>query len=751
MSAPLGSALANDARPGPILRIAIPSPLYRIFDYLPPAACDLKTLRPGARLRVPFGRRQTVGLLLEIGADSAQDAARLRPALAVLDHAPLLPSDVLALVQWAHRYYHHPPGDAFAAALPVLLRQGEPAALPSLPPLYRLTGAGQAALAESVALRRAPTQRRVLAELARCPAGLGAETLRPLARAAALRALCAKGWVESCTAEAASAGNCSLSPGLVAPPILSPAQAAAITAVSATLDQFQVFLLEGVTGSGKTEVYLRLIETVLARGQQALVLTPEIGLTPQLLARFRERIPEPLVVLHSGLTDRERLSAWLLARDGVARIVVGTRSAVFTPLRAPGLLIVDEEHDLSYKQQEGFRYHARDLAILRGQQLGIPVVLGSATPALESMQNVRLGRFQCLALPQRVGGGVEAPILILDVRRQPMTEGLSAPLLERMRAHLARGEQVLLFLNRRGFAPLLLCHECGWLSQCRHCDARMTLHLRQQRLNCHHCGDTRSIDTVCPVCGSVDLRAVGHGTERLETALRPLFPGVGIARLDRDSTRRRGSLEALLAEIHRGERQILIGTQMLAKGHHFPEVTLVGIIDADQGLYGIDFRSSERMAQLVLQVAGRAGRAEKPGVVVIQTHHPDHPLLRVLVSAGYPAFATAALAERAAVLLPPLAYQALLRAEALNPERALHFLKLARALAEPLAEGLELLGPAPAPMERRAGRYRAHLLFQAVQRSALHRFLERWRVQMGAQPVDRQVRWSLDVDPVELY
>ena len=738
--------------PGPILRIAIPSPLYRIFDYLPPPDCDTATLRLGARVRAPFGRRQTVGFLVAIGTDSELDPALLRPALAVLDREPILPADVLALIQWAQRYYHHPPGEAFAAALPALLRQGEPATLPQPPPVWRITAAGLTALAESVALRRAPVQRRLLDHLAQCPAGLDAETLQPVVRdsAATLRALRARGWVESDAATTPTTTDAAIA-ATAAPPKPSAAQANAVTAIGAALDRFQVFLLEGVTGSGKTEVYLRLIEAVLARGRQALVLTPEIGLTPQLLARFRERLPGPLAVLHSGLSDRERLNAWLMARDGTASAVVGTRSAVFAPLRAPGLLIVDEEHDPSFKQQDGFRYHARDLAVIRGRQLGIPVVLGSATPALESVQNARGGRYRLLPLPERVGGGTEPPILILDVRRQPMTEGLSPPLLERMRAHLDRGEQVLLFLNRRGFAPILLCHECGWLSQCRHCDARMTLHLRQRRLTCHHCGDSRPVDTVCPVCGSVDLRAVGHGTERLETALRPVFPGIGIARIDRDSTRRRGSLETLLADIHNGDRRILIGTQMLAKGHHFPEVTLVGIVDADQGLYGVDFRSSERMAQLILQVAGRAGRAEKPGTVVIQTHHPDHPLLRVLVAEGYPAFAAAALAERQAALLPPFAHQALLRAEAVDPERATAFLNAARTLAEPVADGLELLGPAPAPMERRAGRYRAHLLLQATRRQDLHRFLGLWIARLWARPADRQIRWSLDVDPMELY
>ena len=738
--------------PGPILRIAVPSPLYRTFDYLPPSSRDLTDLQPGLRVRVPFGRRQVVGFLLETSASTTLDPAALRPALEILDREPLLPADVLALLQWARRYYHHPPGEVFASALPVLLRQGEPAATPTLPPAWRITPAGRAALVESVVLHRAPAQRLLLDHLAGCADGASSETLRPVVRdsAATLRALHAKGWAEQVAAPAADAAP-PPRPGRYPPLVLNDAQAEAIATVATALERFQVFLLEGVTGSGKTEVYLRLIEAVLARGRQALVLTPEIGLTPQLLARFRERLPGPLAVLHSGLSDRERLNAWLLARDGTAKVVVGTRSAIFAPLRAPGILIVDEEHDPSYKQQDGFRYHARDLAVIRGQQLDIPVMLGSATPALESVHNAQRERYRLLRLPERVGGGAEPSIDILDVRRQPLIEGLSRPLLERMRLHLARNEQVLLFLNRRGFAPILLCHECGWLSACRHCDARMTLHLRQRRLICHHCGDSRPVDRVCPVCGSVDLRPLGQGTERLETALRQEFPDLGIARMDRDSTRRRGSLETLLADIHNGDHRILIGTQMLAKGHHFPDVTLVGIVDADQGLYGVDFRSSERMAQLILQVAGRAGRAEKPGNVIIQTHHPDHPLLRVLVSQGYPAFATAALAERQAALLPPFAHQALLRAEAADPERATAFLTAARALADPLADGVELLGPAPAPMERRAGRYRAQLLLQATHRQVLHRFLDRWTAQIWARNADRQVRWSLDVDPMELY
>ena len=678
-------------------------------------------------------------------------ADTLRPVQRVLDAEPVLSAEALALLHWARRYYHHPAGEVFATALPVLLRQGEPALPPATPPQWRISSPGRDALATDARLRRAPAQRRLLDYLASCSAGVTAEALRAVARdsAALLRALREKGWVESVTPP--EAPRAPEAPALSPPPTLNDAQAAAVAAVLAELEQFQVFLLEGITGSGKTEVYLRLIEAVLERGRQTLVLVPEIGLTPQLLDRFRERLPGPLAVLHSGLSDRERLNAWLLARDGAAKVVVGTRSAVFVPLCAPGLIIVDEEHDPSFKQQEGFRYHARDLAVIRGRQLGIPVMLGSATPALESRHNAQRGRYRLLSLPERVGGGSEPPIDILDLRRQPLTEGLSRPLLERIRRHLDRDEQVLLFLNRRGFAPVLFCHECGWLSQCQHCDARMTLHLRRNRLICHHCGDQRAVDALCPLCGSLDLRPLGQGTERLENVLRREFPETAVTRIDRDSTRRRGSLQTLLAVIQSGGRRLLIGTQMLAKGHHFPDVTLVGIVDADQGLYGVDFRASERMAQLILQVAGRAGRADKPGTVLIQTHQPDHPLLRVLVSQGYPAFATAALAERHAALLPPFAHQALLRAEAATAEQATAFLRVGLALAEPIAADVELLGPAPAPMERRAGRYRAQLLVQAAQRQRLHRFLDLWVPLLWAERGDRGVRWSLDVDPMELY
>jgi primosomal protein N' (replication factor Y) len=460
----------------------------------------------------------------------------------------------------------------------------------------------------------------------------------------------------------------------------------------------------------------------------------------------------PVVVLHSGLSNQERLNAWLWARDGKASIVIGTRSAVFTPLARPAVIILDEEHDMSFKQQEGFRYSARDVAIKRGQLEKIPVVLGSATPSLESLENCHRRRYKKLELPQRAGSAKPPEVTVLDVRKQPMQDGLSALLLNAMRRHLAAGGQVLLFLNRRGYAPTLLCHDCGWVAKCKRCDAHMTLFAGQRRLRCHHCGAERPADPACPECASTELRPVGAGTERLEESLRRQFPDTGIARIDRDTTRRKGAMQSLLDSVHDGSSRILIGTQMLAKGHHFPEVTLVGMVDVDQGLFSADFRATERMAQLIVQVAGRAGRAEKKGQVLIQTHHPEHPLLQVLLQSGYAAFAKAALEERKQANLPPFSYLALLRAEAVDSGLPLQFLQQARRLAEAQqVGGVQILGPVPAPMERRAGRFRAQLLLQAGSRAVLHRLLTPWVLQLEGDKLGRKVRWSLDVDPQEMF
>jgi primosomal protein N' (replication factor Y) (superfamily II helicase) len=726
-----------------ILRIAVPSPLYRSFDYLLPGGIAPEALQTGMRVRVPFGRRTVIGVLLAVTAESPVETHKLKHALAVLDTEPVLDSDVLALVEWASDYYHHPIGEALTAALPVLLRHGEPPEAAGIP-AWRLTAAGLAV--DCTTLTRAPRQRAVMTILHEHVQGLARSALD--ASAGILRTLEEKGWIETfyqkpstdfCTT-AASAHT------------LNPAQQHAVDAILEQHDRFSPFLLDGVTGSGKTEVYLTLVEHTLSREQQALVLVPEIGLTPQLVDRFRQRFPVPLAVLHSGLSDRERLTAWQLAHTGAAPVIIGTRSAIFTPLPRPGLIVVDEEHDASLKQQDGFRYSARDLAIWRARQLDIPVVLGSATPSLESLLNVAQGRYQRLELPERTGVARPPGFSLIDVRELHLEDGLSAPLLRHMHKHLDAGGQVLLFLNRRGFAPTLMCYDCDWVAECRRCDARMTWHQHDGRLHCHHCGSQRPIDRECPICRGTELHPVGQGTERVEQALAKHFPDIEHIRIDRDTTRRKGELDRLLGQARSGASRILLGTQMLAKGHHFPNVTLVGILDADHGLFSTDFRASERMAQMIVQVAGRAGRHERPGEVLIQTCHPEHPLLQLLITQGYPAFAQAALAERRAAQMPPVTSMALLRAEAPAADTAMGFLSSIQQRISAIAlPGIDVWGPVPATMERRAGRFRAQLLLQSRQRGDLQRLLSILVRQLEQTREARQVRWSVDVDPVDTY
>ena len=732
----------------PILRVAVPSPLYRLFDYLPPHGA-MVTLAPGMRVQVPFGRGRTVGVLIEVARRTDFDLAKLKRVQAVLDASPSLPDDVLAMARWAAEYYHHPLGEVLAGCLPVLLRRAQ-AVRPQGEPLWRLTEAGRRADPKDYA--RAPQQARAMRFFSGHPDGatrtqLEAENIGTHV----LHALLKREWIERSVREAAL-GSAVPAHATAEPPILNSAQTAAVAAIRAARERYQAFLLDGVTGSGKTEVYLQAIADCIAQGRQALVVVPEIGLTPQLVERFRQRLHEAPALLHSGLNESERLNAWLAARSGEAQVVIGTRSAAWVPLARPGLFIVDEEHDPSLKQQEGFRYSARDLLVWRAHRDGVPIVLGSATPSLESLHNAQQGRYQHLSLPERAGAASAPHLHLLDIRNQPLDEGLSPPLLAQMRAHLARDGQVLLFLNRRGFAPTLLCHACGWVAECRRCDAHLTLHQQHKHLRCHHCGSQQPIPRQCPQCGCADLRPLGTGTERIERALERQFPEVPFVRIDRDSTRRKGRLEDLLAQAASGRARILLGTQMLAKGHHFPGVTLVGILEADQGLFSADFRAGERLAQQVIQVAGRAGRAERPGEVLIQTHHPEHPLLLQLVQAGYPAFARAALAERQAAGLPPFSNLALLRAEATDARAPEGFLADARdAVDTRLINGVEFWGPVPSPMERRAGRFRAQLLLVARDRRRLHKLLADWVPRLGGLKSARKVRWSLDVDPIDLF
>lgn len=729
-----------------VYQIALPAPLHRLFDYLPPENAPPPVI--GARVRVPFGpRRLAVGLVLGAATKSALPRTKLKRIHEILDPAALLTESQLALLRWAAEYYHHPIGEVIAAALPALLRQGhspDAAALTA----WRATPAGIQAVAAGT-LARAPAQAHLLASLCQSPGGLEAQALSALSPrwSVLIRALEEKNYVSAHPHDCLQVSGQLPQPA----PAWAEQQRVAVEAIRQA-NGFQCFLLHGVTGSGKTEVYLGAIDAVIRRGQQALVLVPEIALTPQLVTRFARRFPVPIAVLHSGLTDAERLCAWRAAQTGKAPIVIGTRSAVFTPLKNPGLLVVDEEHDGSYKQQDGFRYSARDVAVLRAAREQIPIVLGSATPALESLYNVRQGNYRLLALPERTGAAGFPGVQLLDMRKLKAHDSLSPSLVEQIQTRLRRGEQSLLFLNRRGFAPVWMCHDCGWTAPCKRCDARLTYHQRRGQLLCHHCGAEQALIKICPACGVGELKAVGAGTERVEQALTRLFPNARIERIDRDSTRTKGALEEKLERVHAGGADILVGTQMLSKGHDFPNVTLVGVINADQGLYGADFRAPERLFQQILQVGGRAGRADKPGQVLIQTWHPEHPIFAALARHDFAGFADYALTERQESEYPPYAYLALLRAESPSVAAALTFLRAAHAIGDQLdAKGVKLYEPLPAPMERRAGRWRAQLLVQSRRRPPLHQFLAGWREQLAMLPSARRVRWSLDVDPMDMY
>jgi primosomal protein N' (replication factor Y) (superfamily II helicase) len=755
--------------PACVFRVALDTPLKRLFDYLPPESTLFEaSIEPGMRVRVPFGRQKLVGIVIEAAAASDLPLERLKPILEVLDSRPVLDASALELLRWAAEYYHHPMGEVLSTALPKAMRMG--AASEAHEERWSVTPDGREAWGRGEP-KRAHKQRELLGYLvgggprADSPTDTRADDV-PFSLAAsgvsasvlddalpkwrdAARSLAERGWVLS--AEVPLAGAEARFAVRTSGPTLRDEQKAAVDAVGAALGHFGAFVLHGVTGSGKTEVYLRLVEQVLQQGRRALVLVPEIGLTPQLVGRFRDRFDTPMAVLHSALTDTERLSAWRQAFSGHARVVLGTRSAVFAPVRDLGIIIVDEEHDASFKQHEGgFRYSARDLAVVRAQRADVPVLLGSATPALESLQNVAGGRYVRLSLPHRAANAEPPRMGLVDLRSNAGHAGLSTPAIQAIQRHLGDDGQVLVFLNRRGYAPSLLCTACGWVAPCGECDARLTVHMSAGRLRCHHCGFDSELPKRCPQCGFA-VKPVGQGTERIEEALAELFPGVALARLDRDVIRKRGDMEEVMRRMSSGEARILVGTQMVTKGHDFPNVTLVIVLNADQGLFSTDFRGPERLAQTIVQVAGRAGRGTKPGEVLIQTDFPGHPLLLSLLSEGYDGFARTALTEREQASWPPFSRLAAVRDSAKTAEGALEFLTEARKLAGAPPRGLRLLGPVPAAMSKRAGRYHAQLLIEGTDRASLHHFLDAWLPAVEQLQSARRVRWALDVDPIELF
>ncbi|WP_114417329.1 primosomal protein N' [Marinospirillum perlucidum] len=746
----------------PLLRVALPTPLRRLFDYLPAKGQHLPQV--GVRVQVPFGNRQLVGLVVELVEESSIPVSKLKAARDYLDKDPLFTREHLDFLLWVAGYYHQPAGEVISTALPALLRQGQ-ALHPPQQPRWQLTDLGretspadlnraprQAALLEFLQLRPSPPlQKEILG------AGFNLTQVRALEEKELVTSYLLPHKTQGVGLPALPQEEASPREVLAELPLqLTAEQEKVLTQLNDSLGHFQPHLLLGVTGSGKTEVYLQLIQKILERGEQALVLIPEIGLTPQTLSRFQKRFNRRVVALHSGMTDRERLNAWRSALEGKAGVVLGTRSAIFTPLPRLGAILVDEEHDASFKQQDKVRYQARDLAVLRGKREGVPVVLGSATPSLESLAHGLAGDYQLHHLTERPGQDVELPQpKLLDIRSRKLQGGFSEPLLKAMGQHLQAGNQVLVLLNRRGFAPVLFCSECGWIAGCKHCDARMTWHREPPKLHCHHCDTQQPLPPACPQCGHQPLQPLGSGTERAEETLQERFPDIPVIRIDRDAVKGRTALQEKLDQIFHARPGILLGTQMLAKGHHFPDVTLATLLDADHGLYSSDPRAMERTAQLLVQVAGRAGRAEKKGEVIIQTHHSDDPRLEKLCVAGYEALARDLLDERRQAHWPPFAYLALWRAEA---PQAAQVEALMQALASQLRsllaeqpEAVSLLGPVPAPMERRQGRYHMQLVLHAEKRAPLHRLLARVLLWMEAAPEAKKVRWSLDVDPDDLF
>ena len=726
-----------------VAAIAVFAPLRQTFDYLIPVELSSTNQLGGQRVLVPFGRSTRVGIIVECKRSSDLDSSRLKTIIRLLDDVPLLPAQCIDLALWASHYYHHPLGEVVAAMLPTRLRRN--VAMPlEKHEAWQLTGTGEEAYSQFERGARRQEQLLSLLQQHRCTPESFSDlnfAWRPV-----LKRLVAKGWAEEVEVEVAAIVPNENSGDI--PVVLNEEQVCAAEKITNSLDVFETIVVQGVTGSGKTEVYLHVIDRCLKNGKQTLVLVPEIGLTQQLVKRFKARFGAQIGVVHSGLTDRERLQTWIQCGRGKIGVLIGTRSAVWVPLPKLGLIVVDEEHDQSYKQQDGFRYSARDIATVRAQHAGIPVVLGSATPSLETLANVKRGKYALSIISSRPRDIPMPRISCIDVRSLPLTAGLSDELIDAIRTHLDRGAQAMLFLNRRGYSPLLICRNCGEPQRCDRCDAYLVYHKAGDTARCHHCDKQWFMNRTAHCCSEPDIAHIGLGTERIEEAIKELFPDKQVRRIDRDSVRRKGFFDEVLSEVEDRRVDILIGTQMLAKGFDFADVTLVGVVDADSRLYSVDFRAEERLAQLLIQVAGRAGRTMTPGRVLIQTHHPHHPVLRRIIEDGYDAYAKTALKQRKEAGLPPYSAMAIVRAESGKRAGALDFLGLVRGvLTHQADEQLEVSYPIPALMERRAGKYRALIVIRARSRARSGDLLSGHLDDIEGLARKTHVRWSLDVDP----
>ena len=723
-----------------ILQIALPCPLRLSFDYL--ANNSEINWQTGMRVKVPFGNRELIGIIVSIKkANEENDTNKLKTIIEAIDQQPFITADLLSLTQWLSDYYHHPIGDCFQSVLPKKIRLGASAELET-ETYWQLS-------AEPTAFKLGKKQQQLLTLLEEYPAGISQKAIyQHIGQCrTSLQGLEEKKIIQSLQnikqplMSHDAAKHCQL----------NQEQQFAVDSVWQKKSLFSPFLLQGVTGSGKTEVYMQLAENMVNAGKQILILIPEIGLTTQFVERFKRRLNARIVILNSAISDGERTQSWLLAKAGLADIVIGTRSAVFTPLPNLGLIIIDEEHDASYKQQDGLRYHARNVALIRSQRANIPIVMGSATPSLESLYNVEQQRYQLLSLNQRATGANIPKIKLIDSRGPMANSGISTVLYQAIKTQLAADNQVLLFINRRGFAPVLMCHDCGWQATCSHCDARMIVHQRRNVLCCHHCGLIQRLVEQCPTCKATDLKTYGAGTEQIEHTLQAYFPETPVLRIDRDSTQKVNAFAEIVDDIRQGGAKILVGTQMLAKGHDFHDVTLVGVLDADQGLFSADFRATESLAQLIIQVTGRAGRGDKKGEVFIQTSQPQHEFWQDLIKHGYAYTAQKILAERKMMAMPPTGALCVIRAEAQDEPLAMQFLSDVSSLFHQVSQQeVIIMGPVPAIMEKRAGRYRAQLLLLSQQRKPLHQLLDHFMPAISSLKLTRKVRWSIDIDPLDL-
>ena len=729
-----------------LVEVLVPIPLMEKFSYLPPKN-NTSSLKQGSRVLIPFGRRTLVGVIWGFVKKDPFDKRKYKYIKDVLDESPLLDANSISLAEWSSRYYHYPLGEIITYFFPPSIRKGKDAKFRESKYL-ELTSKGS--FLQATDLSRAPSQQKLI-ELLKEKREISLKSAQAFGiSAAVINGLIEKGFIARFSRE--------LSPykkfennNLLSSKELNPEQSEAVNAINGAQNKNITFLLDGITGSGKTEVYLQAIQEVIRQGRQALILIPEIGLAPQAEERFREYFGDRVMSFHSAKNDREKVDAWLGASRGLVDIIIGTRSSVFLPMKNLGIIVVDEEHDLSFKQMDKFRYSARDMALYRAKLEKVPVVLASATPSLETLKNAEEDKYKVLKLSKRATGASLPSFQAVDLRGKELFEGLSKELLEATKTELAQGNQVLIFLNRRGYAPSMICKVCGWISNCERCDALMTVHKNPLKLHCHHCEAQKPYPNKCQSCDSNDFLTYGFGTEKIEEFLQNYFPNIKTLRIDSDSTRKKETLNEYFSEIREGKPMILLGTQLLAKGHHFPDVTLVGIIDADSGLFSADFRGSERVAQLMTQVSGRAGRDKKPGRVILQSYCPDHPQIEEIITGSYDKFAKKLLGERKSLKIPPFSFQAKIFAESpkslISRDFILNLLNQSK-IDEKIRMNVRVIGPLPSVMEKKSGVYRWELSIFSKSRSNLHKYLDVMQSRLYDPKLSKQVRWSIDVDPL---